>query len=980
MGQKHKRTFISVGLAATPERFLMECLRVVLLLLLFACLDKPLAWAQGGTVTVEGVVRDASGAVIANAKVVASNPETGVAKQANSGEDGGYRLLSVEPAKRWIVSASARGFASQRVELDSVAVGERRVVDLVLAPAKVDAQIEVTSDVPIARTTTPELGGTLDEQQVNDLPSNGRDLVSLSYLVSGAAPARGYYNLAPRLTINGASSLTTTYTIDGFDNTDMLLGGPKVQSTVGSTEDLAVLVDSYTPEYGRTGNGVFSVTTKSGVNTVHGEAYYTGRPGSSVDATNYFAPKDAYGHGISDSFQRNQFGAALGGPIIKGRAFYFANAEVTREKQDAILTSPLSAGLAPTTFHNAEALGKVDHHWNPSQITSVRYAFSGYVHDKDVGFIGGLVLPSAGLNVRYVDHFGAIAHQSVLGSNSVNEFGAQFGQEYSNWDSVDNGPRVVVMDGDATVATIGGGGYHYKWTEDDVQLRDVYSHVTGRHHFRLGVDLLTAAMDVNSVSAPLGSYTVNLNGAVVTPAGKYLTLSDLPTDVTVMNYVQTFNEPEVKHRQTLPALFTEDTVRVRSDLSMTLALRWDYDSLTNNKNRIKAFSDSNPEVLALMGCADRTCGKGDFNNFAPRVGFNWAPFGSQRQQIRGGYGIFYERIPYAIYSDTAFNRPDGGAINVTFDTAAGSPFPAPTFPNYYPANTYAGTVPSQLPPRNIQVFDPNLKSPWNQQLSIGYVYEINKDLAVSLDYVNNRGHNLIRRIDINAPASVQSGTVRTEAEADATRPIIPTEGGFRLIEEDQSSGHSKFNGVYITAKKRLSNRYAFNLAYTISKTMNDTDDINFRPADSRNPNADWGPSMNDRRHVLALSGEVQAPWRIEMLPILFLSSGQPYNVTSGGDDNGDTIYNDRPAGYTRNNQRTAGYKQVDMAVLRKFKSERCALELKAEVFNVFNFTNFSGFFNFGASGARLVESGTLAFQPTQAGPARQFQFSAKLQF
>jgi len=775
------------------------------------------------------------------------------------------------------------------------------------------------------------------------------------------------------LTINGASSLTTTYTLDGFDNTDMLLGGPKVPVTIGSTEELSVLVNSYTPEYGRTGNGVFSVTTKGGGNQLHGEAFYTGRPGNSVDAANYFAPKDASGHVIADNFQRNQFGGAVGGPIRKDQTFYFANFEITRENQDAILTSPLAAGLAPTSFHNAEALGKIDQHWNANQSTSVRYAFSDYIHNKDVGFIGGLTLPSAGLKVQYVDHFGAVTHRSIFGARSINEFGVQFGQEYSKWGSLDNNPRVVV---DASAvdpitlttyyveqAAIGGGGYRYQWTENDVQLRDVYSHVFGRHQLRVGFDLLTAGMNVNAASAPLGSYTVDIAGLSITPAGQYLAQSDLPTSVPVVNYTQTFHEAPVKHRQTLPAFFAEDTVRLSKDLTVTAALRWDYDSLTNNADRIKQFSAADPQILALMGCVTKTCGKADRNNFAPRVGFNWAPFSSQRQQIRGGYGIFYERIPYAIYSDTASNRPDGGAITVTYTGAD-----APTFPNYFPGNLYAGTVPADLPARDVQVFDPNLKSPWNQQFSFGYVYEVNKDLAVSVDYVDNRGHNLIRRIDINAPVG-------------GVRPIAPVLGGFRLIEEDQSTGHSQFNGVYIHAKKRLSRRYSFDVAYTISKTMNDTDDINFRPVDSNNPNAEWGPSMNDRRHVFALSGEIQAPWKFQVLPILFLSSGQPYNVTTGADNNSDGVYNDRPAGYSRNNQRTGGYKQVDLAVMRKLKlSERCSLDLKAEAFNLFNFTNFSGFFNYGASGVRLVESGTLAFQPTAAGPARQFQFNAKLHF
>lgn len=955
-------------------------LKVFAVLILFLAVFVLSALAQGGTVAIEGVIHDPSGAAVAKATVVANNPATGVAVKAVTLSDGSYRLLGVEPARRLELDAAAEGFAPRRVAVESLAVGERRVVDFVLSPAKVNEQVNVTADVPIARTTTPELGGTLNEQQVNDLPSNGRDLISLAYLVPGAAPARGYYNLAPRLTINGASSLTTTYAIDGFDNTDMLLGGPKVPATLGATENLSVLVDSYTPEYGRTGNGVFSVTTKGGGNGLHGEVFYTSRPGSVIDAANYFAPKDSSGHVVSDSFQRNQFGASLGGAIKKDHTFYFGNFEITRESADAILTSPLSVGLAPTTFHNAEALGKLDQHWSGTQSTSARYAYSNYTHDKDVGFIGGLVLPSAGLKVQYVDNFGAITHRSIYGARALNEFGVQFGQEYSNWNSLNADPRVVVMDGSATKASIGGGGYHYKWTEDDVQLRDVYSRIQGRHNLRFGADLLTANMNVNAVSAPHGSYTIDLAGATVTPVGKYLELSDLPTSVTVKSYTQTFNEAAVEHRQSLPAVFAEDTMRLRSDLTLTLALRWDYDSLTNVHDQIQKFAAAYPQVLSLMGCASHTCGNADLNNLAPRVGFNWAPFGSHRQQVRGGYGIFYERIPYAIYSDTAGNRPDGGAISVTFDTATGSAFPAPAFPTYYSASKYAGTVPSQLPPRNVQVFDPNLKSPWNQQFSIGYVYEISKDLAVSADYVNNRGHNLIRRIDINAPTSVAAGVERSEAAADATRPIVPTAGGFRLIEEDQSSGRSQFNGLYLHAKKRFSHRYSFDVAYTISKTMNDTDDINYRPADSRNANAEWAPSMNDRRHVLALSGTVQAPAKLELLPVLFLSSGQPYNVTTGNDDNGDTIYNDRPAGYARNSKRTSGFKQVDLAVLRKFKTERCTLELKAEAFNLFNFTNYSGFFNFGASGVRLVENGTLAFQPTQAGPARQFQFNARIQF
>ena len=114
--------------------------------------------------------------------------------------------------------------------------------------------------------------------------------------------------------------------------------------------------------------------------------------------------------------------------------------------------------------------------------------------------------------------------------------------------------------------------------------------------------------------------------------------------------------------------------------------------------------------------------------------------------------------------------------------------------------------------------------------------------------------------------------------------------------------------------------------------------------------------------------------------MLFLSSGQPLNVTTGRDDNGDTIFNDRPAGVGRNSERTAGFAQFDLGLVRDLPWGSARVQLRADIFNVFNRTNFSGFFNYGASGVRPDENGTLAFQPTAAGPARQFQFTAGVRF
>lgn len=532
--------------------------------------------------------------------------------------------------------------------------------------------------------------------------------------------------------------------------------------------------------------------------------------------------------------------------------------------------------------------------------------------------------------------------------------GFQLGQLRADWRSPDPGHRVIVTDRGATLAVLGSVSDNF-WTERDMQVRNGSTRTAGRHTLKVGADVLWGDLFIDSGPGARGASMIDLEGRQIVPAGSFVTREDIPRDVTVLSYSQSFVNPEVDDSQLLAGVFAEDTFRATPDGTVTAGVRWDYDSVT-----------------------DTSVSRGDWDNLAPRIGVSLTPAGSPRHQIRAGYGFFYERIPFAVSSDTIFNNPDGGAVGVTF--APGTPFSPPAFPEVFPGDAFAALPVSQLPPRNVQVFDPDLRSPWTGQVSVGHVWSMRTDLAVAVDYVRSRGRNLIRRLDINAPGSLAPGLVRTVADADQTRPVIPVAGGFRLIEQDQSSGRSTFDGLYVNARKRFTRGFAFGVAYTLSRIENDTDDINFRPMDSRRPDEEVGPSLNDRRHVLAVNGLVSLPLAVDVAPVLFLSSGQPLNITTGRDDNGDTIFNDRPAGVRRNSERTPGFAQLDLGVIRRFQAGPAAIEARAEVFNVFSRANFSGFSNWGASGVRPDELGALAFQPTQAGPARQFQFTARVRF
>ena len=909
-----------------------------------------LAQASGAVI---GTVRDGTGGPVAGARVVLSSADTGLRREGRTASDGSFELPGLLPARTFELETSAAGFAPARQVITALTAGERRLIDVRLVVAGIAERVDVTVEPPLRRTTSPELGGHIEREQLERVPLNGRDLIAVAYLVPGAAPARGFYNLAPRLTINGSSSLATNYTIDGFDNTDLFLGGPKLPVTVGSSDDIKVLVNAYSPEYGRTGNGVFSVTTRSGGNRRSGTLFYMTRPGAALDAPNALAPRDAAGAVIDDNFIRHQGGGTFGGALITDRLFYLGDLEVTRERQDAILTSPLAAALAPTRFDSQTGMAKLDARWRDAEISTFRYHGSDYTHDGDVGFIGGLTLPSAGLRVNYRNHFAAYTHRSAAASG-VNEAGLQVGRLRADWRPLGSGPRVVVTNRGVPLATIEAVSDSFAWTETDLQVRNVYTRLMGRHTLKAGGDLLRGNFTIASGPGARGAYIVDLEGRHVTPAGPFLTIVDLPRDVAVLAYSQTFVNPVIAQAQALASVFAEDTIRATSDLTLTLGARWDYDSVTNTP-----------------------VGDGDRNNLAPRLGLSWTPRGSARHQLRGGYGIFYERIPFAVFSDTLFNSPAGGAVSVTF--APGTPFAPPSFPDTLPRDAFERLPVAQLPPRNVQVFDPLLRSPWTEQVSAGYVFTPAADVAIALDYVHSRGRNLIRRVDRNAPASVPAGVTRSVSAADATRPLPPAAGGFRLIEQDEATGHSAFDGLYLNVRKRLSYRVAFDAAYTLSRIENDTDDINFRPVDSRHPDAELAPSLSDRRHVLAVNGLVRLPG-VDLAPVLFVSSGQPLNVTTGRDDNGDTVFNDRPAGVGRNSERTPGFAQLDLSVLRDVPLGAARLQLRADVFNAFNRTNVSGFFNYGASGVRPDETGTLAFQPTAAGPARQFQLSASIRF
>ncbi len=473
-------------------------------------------------------------------------------------------------------------------------------------------------------------------------------------------------------------------------------------------------------------------------------------------------------------------------------------------------------------------------------------------------------------------------------------------------------------------------------------------------------------------------------------------MGDIPPDATVLDYGVELQPKAFGARQNLLGLYAEDLFAVTSRLNLTLGLRYDYDSLSKG------------------GAAS-----GDKNNVAVRTAFNYEL--GPRSVVRGGYGVFYEKILYAIVSDAlqqnstaAGYRAQLLALQAQGLLPAGVDLGSTLFDGNLTAN-FAG-VPYLGGPTSAEaaaqrqsitsserrILNPNgYPNPQTQQLSLGYQRQLGRRHLASLDLIHSRTSGLPRLRDLNAtapyPIDPSNVVVRSVAEADATRPVPLLPGGARSVIVTETEGQGRYSAATATlVKDRSDAPYSYRISYTLSRLQNDTDDINFRAQDANTFASEYGPSINDRRHVMSAMVWTQPTKRLSVSLAALLQSGQPINripdarlfgttdLNGDGQGFGDAYVgnSDRWPGASRNGDRLPWSYVFDLAAtydIRLGPSRR--LELRADVFNLFNHPNLSGYSNnatqsnqiqIGPPGGPLVEK--------NAGPPRQFQFGVRYVF
>ena len=847
--------------------------------------------------TIAGTVTDKTAAVIPNAAVKLTGRSTGFARASSTNESGAYRFDLVPPGE-YEVRVTAKGFTVAVFNNVAAAVSQTTTIDATLSPSAQQEIITVeASGAPLLDVLKTDVSIAITTQMVQDLPLNGRDFVNLAYLAPGAKPVNSYdptKNRTGVFGLNGSNGRNVNVTVNGIDNKDSTVGGPVMQLPLEAIQEFNISTQRFSAANGRSEGAAVNVITKSGSNNFHGSAYGFFRD-VALNSKNYFESAKA-------PFSRQQFGGSISGPVKKDKTFLFFALEKIRERTSLNVTpaafSELSllktAGFAVepastilTPYDDWRYNGRLDHRFNEKHNMFLSYTNqnnkglndqSTQTNDLTAGNFttNQLIVANATLN-------------SVLTPAVVNSFTAG----YQYWNNVIDSntrapyflfPQNIFF---GTNPNVPQQSYQAKW-----QVRDDISIVKGKHAFKFGGDLIMAPKLGGFFGNTVTNYSFfDLPSMILSDKVKYPLAFKTPGAVQAISAAQGNPYFNVTDTVKMFGVYAQDDWKISRKLSLNFGMRYDIDSnLLANKQQA-----TNRTYLALKAIGNPYGGipKTDRNNFSPRFGFAYDVTGKGNHVMRGGYGIYFGQpflnIPlfmiqqanpniYATVLDLNSSGPGDAASSIVNGTNI-------RLGNYRLGVDPVPVIPAaatQLPNgASGRLVDPGYVNPYTQQFNIGYAWAPNTSNVIEIEYIHVLGLKESKRMNINPTL----GGVRPLAAAfgAAGQPLIG-----RIIVE-APIGRSRYDGLNLSYRKRMSRRFSVNTNYVFSQAVGyqgASAAFGNAPTDVRNifSSTDYGYVPNDERHRWTLSGVVDLPWGIKFSPIVQLASARSYTPLQGISD------------------------------------------------------------------------------------------------
>lgn len=823
--------------------------------------------AQVVGATLSGTVKDASGAAVPNAQVAVKNVATSTTRQVTTDAAGFYTVPNLIPGAYEVVY-SATGFKTQVSSGVNLTVGAQQVLNASMTVGEISQRVEVTGEAPIVELASSAISGNVSSTVVRELPLNGRSWTDLATLSPGVnsittqpsfsvGADRGNRGFGQQLTISGARPQQNNYRLDGVSLNDYANGAPGSvmggNLGVDAIREFSVLTSNYSAEYGKTSGGVINATTRSGANQFHGSVYEFLR-NSVFDARNFFEQAGT----AKAPFRRNQFGGAVGGPIIKDKTFFFADYEGIRYAKGVpnidFVPSPdarngnLSTGtvtvdpqaqkylalyptlaacgqdFCPFNFNGTTAItenfvtARIDHKFSDKDSI-----FGTFVYDKTP-----YQAPDSFDNVFLQNltsrQIVAVEETHTFSPTLVNAVRFGFNRDYvlDNTTTQAINPAAADMSlgafpgRDAAYVKINGltdmnggiGGlptYIYNW--DSFQAYDDAFLTKGTHSIKFGAAFERMLLQATALTDPNGIWIFNNLASFLTNSPSKFQ-GGVASSLTPRNV-----------RQSLVGLYVQDDWRMRPSLTVNLGLRWEMTTVPTETDgkfvNLRNISDGLPVCGAITPSVASSCAASPgplfshnptLRNFEPRIGFAWDALHNGRLAIRGGAGLFdVLPLPYQ------FTLLETQAI--------------PFFQYDVFGNTPAGSFPfvSNLPPATSSTsrstyIESNPKRNYVAQWNLSAQYSLSQDWAVMVAYIGSRGVHMPYRVDeadLVIPTLTSAGHLWPNPVGSGAM-INPHFGSVRGM---FYQGMSYYNALETQVSKRLSHGFQLQGVFTWAKSM-----------------------------------------------------------------------------------------------------------------------------------------------------------------
>jgi hypothetical protein len=820
---------------------------------------------------VVGTVFDASRAAVSGATVRLTHVATNAVTEVHSDARGEYRTPSLKIGE-YVIAVQADGFKQSNQRGVILEIGDVRRLDVVLEVGQTSESVNVAAEAPLLQTSDSTVGDVINNQQIEELPLNGRDYLQLANLSSGTIPA------AQGVEVGGQPGTQVAFLLDGQDNNNQQIStshsGQKevVKPSVDAIEEFKVVTNGYSAEFGRSSSGVVSVALKSGTNQLHGSAFEFIR-NDLVDAKNLFAT-------YKPPYKRNQFGASAGGPVVRNKTFIFGDFEGTyiREytttlstvptaaQRDGIFSTqiidpytktaypgnqiplssidpvalkilsfvPLPQTSAATNNYNYQSPANEDaHRWDlrVDQIINDKqnlfFRFSDQVVDNVVSSplppVNGEYYAGAGATATNSKSF-VLGYNQIWSANVVSSIRAGWNDlAWTNYfpnqsltgvgipgvPTVNPGFSEMVITG---YPDLGVSNVPNADASQDRQLSGDVTWTKGRHNLKFGVQQYW--LQTNFLSSQLSSGIFDFDGQYTkNPLADFLLGAAYSTSLS--------NDSYLALRTPWTNFFVQDDWKVSQKLTLNIGLRYELDPPSVQKNNTIANfdEDTNPghPTLVLAGSqgnsiADRALQNVNYNQWAPRVGLAYSL--DSNTVIRAGAGTFYSNmITEGGMQSLELNPPN--ALRSVFTTSKSAP------PTLILSDGFAPNALSLANASNVELasYDRKGVTPTDYQWNFNIQRQLPGGILLEVGYYGNKLDHMWRQIDGN-PAPPEPGNINSNRLYQTT--VVPGTGdtiSLANIVRIQKDGWSDYNSLQVKIEKRYTNGLTFIASYAYSKTI-----------------------------------------------------------------------------------------------------------------------------------------------------------------